>query len=97
MNNDLLIDHVESTKALRLDPQGGAPLYLWTTEVGGIVTASVRAGDRVVTLTPLAYSVLRDGSRFVTVWRRDAEPPLRVVAVELNGHVYEGELEAKSA
>ena len=75
-----------------IDPVDNVALYLWTTEVGGIVTTSLRIGERVVTLAPLIFVVLPDGSRLVTTWKRDEEPNLTLVDVGLDGRVYDGEL-----
>ena len=78
--------------SIRIDPVDNVALYLWTTEVGGIVTTSLRIGERVVTLAPLIFVVLPDGSRLVTTWKCDEEPNLTFVDVALDGRVYDGEL-----
>ena len=92
VENDLALDHVGPTMSIRIDPVDNVALYLWTTEVGGIVTTSLRIGERVVTLAPLIFVVLPDGSRLVTTWKCDEEPNLTFVDVALDGRVYDGEL-----
>jgi hypothetical protein len=79
----------DGIRVVRVQVDKGWPIDLWMRSDGQLKAAVIRAKSFNRVLLPLAVAAHADGYLYYSAWKRDSEPPLRIVRHDINKIVTE--------